>query len=78
MINFKFTFVHNFGGVAFNLQETLDKIFPRLTPALFTGFVYWLLGKKGMNSTKVIFIVIAIAIGVSAISSFAGIPILGV
>ena len=78
MINFKFTFTHDFGGVVFNLQETLDKIFPRLVPALFTGFVYWLLGRKGMNSTKAIFVVIAIAIIVSAISHFGNTPILGV
>jgi len=78
MINFKFTYVQSFGGVKFNLQETLDKIFPRLVPALFTGFVYWLLGKKGMNSTKAIFIVIIIAIGVSALSHFTHTPILGV
>lgn len=78
MINFKFTYVQSFSGVKFNLQETLDKIFPRLVPALFTGFVYWLLGKKGMNSTKAIFIVIIIAIGVSALSHFTHTPILGV
>ena len=78
MINFKFTYTQSFGGVTFNLQETLDKIFPRLVPALFTGFVYWLLGKKGMNSTKAIFIVIIIAIGVSALSHFTHTPILGV
>ena len=78
MINFKFTYTQSFGGVTFNLQETVDKIFPRLVPALFTGFVYWLLGKKGMNSTKAIFIVIIIAIGVSALSHFTHTPILGV
>lgn len=78
MINFKFTYTQSFGGVTFNLQETLDKIFPRLVPALFTGFVYWLLGKKGMNSTKAIFIVIIIAIGVSALSHFTHTPILGI
>ena len=78
MINFKFTYTQSFSGVTFNLQETLDKIFPRLVPALFTGFVYWLLGKKGMNSTKAIFIVIIIAIGVSAFSHFTHTPILGV
>ncbi|RID95159.1 PTS system mannose/fructose/sorbose family transporter subunit IID [Streptococcus constellatus] len=78
MINFKFTYTQSFGGVTFNLQETLDKIFPRLVPALFTGFVYWLIGKKGMNSTKAIFIVIIIAIGVSALSHFTHTPILGV
>lgn len=78
MINFKFTYAQDFGGVVFNLQETLDKIFPRLVPALFAGFIYWLLGKKGMTSTKAIFIVIAIAVGVSFLSWWLKVPILGV
>lgn len=78
MINFKFTFVQNFGTVPFDLQGTFDKIFPRLVPALFTGFIFWLLGRKGMNSTKAIFVVIAIALGVSAISFYLKVPILGV
>ena len=78
MINFKFTFEQNFGGVSFNLQSTLDTIFPRLLPALFAGFIYWLLGKKGMNSTKAIFLVIALAIGVSFLSHLLKTPILGV
>ncbi|MGT2846922.1 PTS system mannose/fructose/sorbose family transporter subunit IID [Streptococcus massiliensis] len=78
MINFKFTFVHNFGTVPFDLQATLDRIFPRLLPALFTGFIFWLLGKKGMNSTKAIFLVILIALGVSAFSFYFKVPILGV
>ena len=78
MINFKFTFVQNFGTVPFDLQATLDKVFPRLLPALFTGFIFWLLGKKGMNSTKAIFLVILIALAVSAFSFYFKVPILGV
>lgn len=77
MINFNFTLEAQFGSVPFNLQATLDTLFPRLVPALFTGFIYWLLGRKGMNSTKAIFIVIAIALGVSAISFYLKFPILG-
>ena len=78
MINFNFTLEANFGSVPFNLQATLDQLFPRLVPALFTGFIYWLLGRKGMNSTKAIFIVIGIALAVSAISFYLKFPILGV
>ncbi|MCU9533424.1 PTS system mannose/fructose/sorbose family transporter subunit IID [Streptococcus sp. CSL10205-OR2] len=75
MINFKFGFAQDFGGVTFDLQSTLDKIFPRLVPAMFAGFVYWLLGRKGMTSTKAIFVVIAIAIGSKLITNFFGFEI---
>ncbi|MGT2772104.1 PTS system mannose/fructose/sorbose family transporter subunit IID [Streptococcus marimammalium] len=75
MINFKFGFAQDFGGVTFDLQSTLDKIFPRLVPAMFAGFVYWLLGRKGMTSTRAIFIVIAIAIGSKLITNFFGFEI---
>ncbi|MBJ8325760.1 PTS system mannose/fructose/sorbose family transporter subunit IID [Streptococcus pacificus] len=75
MINFKFGFTQDFGGVTFDLQATVDKIFPRLVPAMFAGFVYWLLGRKGMTSTKAIFIVIAIAIGSKLIAKYAGFEI---
>jgi len=41
-----------------------------LLPAIFTGFIFWLLGKKGMNSTKVIGIIIVLAIALSAFGHF--------
>ena len=37
-------------------------ILPKLLPAAVVGFVYWLLGKKGMTSTKAIFIVLVLCI----------------
>ena len=50
------------GGVAINIQDILNNICPKLVPAALVGFVYWLLGKKGMTSTKAIFIVLVIGI----------------
>jgi PTS system mannose-specific IID component len=50
------------GEVTNKLQDTFDSIMPYLLPAVFVAFVYWLLGKKKMTSTKVIFIVIILAV----------------
>ncbi len=52
----------NTGEVTTQLQSTLDSIMPYLLPACFVGLVYWLLGKKGMTSTKIILIVLLLAI----------------
>jgi PTS system mannose-specific IID component len=41
-------------------------ICPKLVPAALVGFVYWLLGKKGMTSTKAIFIVLVLSIALGA------------
>ncbi len=35
---------------------------PRLVPAIITGVIYWLLGRKGMNSTKAILLIIVAAL----------------
>ena len=45
-------------------------IFPRLVPAVFTGFIFWILGRKGMTSTKAILIIILLALGCSAIGYY--------
>ena len=46
-----------------NIQEQIfDAIMPSMLPALAVLLVYWLLGRKGMNSTRVIFIVIILSI----------------
>ena len=50
------------GGVTVDLQHIFNVICPKLIPAALVGFVYWLLGKKGMTSTKAIFIVLIIGI----------------
>lgn len=57
-------------GAGLDVQNLLNMIFPRLVPAAFTGFVYWLLGRKGMTSTKAILVIIVIAIACSAFGHF--------
>lgn len=75
MINFQFAIKATVSGVTLDVQNTLDMMFPRLVPALFAGFVYWLLGRKGMTSTKAILIVILIAVASAAIGQFLNFPI---
>ena len=70
MINFDVSWVWNIGKKAIDFQDMMNLIFPRLIPAVFTGFIFWLLGKKGMNSTKAIFIIIIMAVSFSAIGYF--------
>ena len=48
----------------------LNLIFPRLVPAIITGVIYWLFGRKGMNSTKAILLIIVAAIAFSAFGHF--------
>ncbi|WP_161945629.1 PTS system mannose/fructose/sorbose family transporter subunit IID, partial [Streptococcus suis] len=54
-----------------DIQDLLNTIFPRLVPAVFTGFVFWLLGRRGMTSTKAILIIIGLALCLSFIGKFA-------
>ena len=55
------TITPDIGGVVIDVQDILNNICPKLVPAALVGFVYWLLGKKGMTSTKAIFIVLALS-----------------
>lgn len=73
MINVKIAWVPEFYGVSVPIQNYLDMIMPRLVPAFLAGGVYWLLGKKGMNSTKAIFIVIGVILVLSLIGQVTGI-----
>ena len=47
-----------------------DSIFGSLVPAIITGVIYWLLGRKGMNSTTAILLIILAAIAFSAFGHF--------
>ncbi|WP_449455356.1 PTS system mannose/fructose/sorbose family transporter subunit IID [Streptococcus suis] len=71
MINFEVTWAPTVGEKVIDIQDLLNTIFPRLVPAVFTGFVFWLLGRKGMTSTKAILIIIALALCLSFIGKFA-------
>ena len=46
----------------FDLQLYADKIMPALFPAILSALCYWLLGKKWMNSNRLIIVVILAAI----------------
>ena len=70
MINFEVSYKLPIGEKMIDFQDILNSIFPRLLPAIFTAFIFWLLGKKGMNSTKAIGIIIALAVGLSFIGKF--------
>ncbi len=71
MINFEVSWTPAIGEKTIDIQDLLNSIFPRLVPAIFTGFVFWLLGRKGMTSTKAILIIIVLALAFSALGRFA-------
>ena len=56
-----------FGDVTLAGQDIFDQIMPKLFPAAFVGFIYWLLGRKKMTSTKAILLTIVIAIILGAV-----------
>ena len=49
------------GDYTTSIMDVFDGIAPNLLPMLFTVFVYWLLGRKNMTSTKAIFVILLIA-----------------
>lgn len=59
------------GGVTVNLQDICNTIMPKMVPAVLVGFVYWLLGKKGMTSTKAILIVLVLGVVLGALGIIA-------
>lgn len=67
MVNVKIAFAPEVAGVTVDFQGIFDQILPKLVPALIVGFVYWLLGKKNITSTKAIFIVLILSIALSAL-----------
>lgn len=58
VITYKLDFTYKMGEVSLSLQDMLDKIMPGLVPLLIVLGSYWLLGKKKMTSTKLIFVLI--------------------
>lgn len=60
VIGYKTDLTFTMGEVSFSLQEMLDKILPAMIPLGIVMFSYWLLGKKNMNSTKLIFILLGL------------------
>lgn len=63
VVSAKTTFTYTQGEVSIALQtDVLDQIMPAILPVCIVALTYWLLGRKKLNSTKVIFILLALAI----------------
>lgn len=58
----KVPFVFQSGEVTLEVQQALDQIMPALIPVILVAFVYWLLGKEKMTSTKAIWILLTASI----------------
>lgn len=58
VITYKLDLTYKMGKVTLSTQEMLDKILPGLVPLAIVFLSYWLLGKKKMNSTRLIFVLI--------------------
>jgi len=65
MVNVRFGVVTVFGN-GIDLQEGLmDKLMPKLGPAIIVALCYWLLGKKWMNSNKLIWAVLIACVSIA-------------
>lgn len=62
VIGVKVPYVFQNGNVKLVVQDMLDKIMPGLVPLAIVLFSYWILGKKKMTSTKLIFILMILGI----------------
>ena len=60
LINYKVDLTYKVGKVTMSVQSMLDKIMPALLPLAIALFSYWILGKKHMNSTRLIFVLIGL------------------
>lgn len=71
VINAKTDFIFINNGVELNLQETLNSIMPALIPVLLVLLTYWMLGRKNLNSTRVIWIILIFSIVLSGLGILA-------
>lgn len=62
VINVKVPYIFKSGSVKLVVQDMLDKIMPGMIPLAIVLLSYWLLGKKKMTSTKLIFILIILGV----------------
>lgn len=66
VVSIKIPAVLKLGDMNMAVQaDMLDKIMPNLLPVLLVAFVYWLLSRKGMTSTKAILLIMVLAIACS-------------
>lgn len=55
-------YVFKSGDVTMKLQDILNQIMPSLIPVCLVAFIYWLLARKNMNSTKAILLLMVLGI----------------
>lgn len=67
MVNIFFNAVKIFDNTLELQAGFFDKIMPKLPQAMLILFCYWLLGRKRMNSNKLIFIIIVLALVLTAL-----------
>ena len=60
VVNYSTNLAFTRGDVTFAVQDMLDKIMPKMLPLGIVMLSYWLLGKKKVNSTKLIFILLGL------------------
>jgi len=60
VINYSLDLKYKMGKVTLNIDDMLNQILPSLVSLAIVMFSYWLLGKKKMNSTRLIFVLIAL------------------
>lgn len=59
------------GDLTVSFQDTLDMIMPGLVPLAVVAATYWMLGRKNLNSTRVIFILLFAGVGLFALGILA-------
>ena len=70
VVSYRLDLSFTFGEVTLVLQEMLDKIMPGLVPLGIVFLSYWLLGRKGMNSTRLIWVLIALGMVLGNLQTF--------
>lgn len=67
IVKVEFAWKPTIGDVTIDIQENVDMILPKLLPLIIALSIYWLLGRKHMNATRAIFIVLIVSIILSAL-----------
>lgn len=67
VVSAKVPYVFTFGEVEMEVQSILDDIMPNLIPVGIVFLVYWLLGRKKINSTWAVLILIGLSLALSAL-----------
>lgn len=67
IVKVEFAWKPTIGDVTIDIQENVDMILPKILPLIIALSIYWLLGRKHMNATRAIFIVLIVSIILSAL-----------